>query len=398
MKIAFYNHTSMISGAEISLLLTARHLKQAQPVLFAPEGELLDRARSLGLDVQPLPSYRARMTRNPLRLAVDLLGMLGAGWKLARQLRHSGAELVHANSIRAGIMAGSFRWLHRLPVVWHVRDLPPKGWMGRLIRWFASRSAQALIGISNPVLQEMKGQGREERYHLVHNGVELQHLGLEERQRLRVKVRHELGAANDVEVLAIIGQIAPWKRQEDAIEAFSTLVQEGRNAVLWIVGEAKFRPENERYLEQLQQRVQSLGLSSRVRFTGFRDDVLEICCGADLLLLCSKEEPFGRVVIEAMSQGTPVIGTYGGGVPEIIEHGQSGFMYETGNVPELIRYVRLTLDNPELWSRLSENGRQRAIDHFCITQTADKVEQVYHQLLHTASGKQLEHHPVKEMM
>lgn len=127
MKIAFYNHTSTISGAEISLLLTAKHMTEASPVLFAPEGELLAKARSYGIEVCPLPSFRARMTRNPVMLAVYAAGTWWAGWKLARTIRRSGVDLIHANSIRAGIMASLFRWYHRLPVVWHIRDMPPQG-------------------------------------------------------------------------------------------------------------------------------------------------------------------------------------------------------------------------------------------------------------------------------
>lgn len=91
--------------------------------------------------------------------------------------------------------------------------------------------------------------------------------------------------------MVIIGQIAPWKRQEDAVEAFSRLFREGRQAYLLIVGEAKFRQENEEYLISLKQKVKTLRLEDKVIFTGFREDVLEICCAADLLLLCSDMNP-----------------------------------------------------------------------------------------------------------
>ncbi|NMO95714.1 glycosyltransferase family 4 protein [Paenibacillus lemnae] len=398
MKIAFYNHTSDMSGAEISLLLTAKHLKKAHPILFAPEGPLLQKARSQGIEVTALSSFRARMTRNPFMLIGYAMGMLLAGWKLARQLKRSEADLVHANSIRAGIMAGLFRWFHGLPVIWHVRDMPPRGFMGQLIRRFAARSAQAVIGISDSVLYAMEHESLVDKCHLVHNGVELKQADPAERRENREKVRAELETSQDAQVLAIIGQIAPWKRQEDAIEAFSTLVREGRNCVLWIVGEAKFRPENERYLAHLHERVKDLQLHNHVKFTGYREDVLEICCGADLLLLCSEDEPFGRVIIEAMSQGTPVIASRGGGVPEIIEQGRSGWMYETGHIQELTDRIRQVLDDDRLWRSLSHNGQQRAADRFSIQQTAEKVEFIYQQLLNRPGTRAYEHRQAKEMM
>ncbi|AJS59962.1 glycosyltransferase family 4 protein [Paenibacillus sp. IHBB 10380] len=398
MRIAFYNHTSTISGAEISLLLTAKHITKAHPILFAPEGDLLQRARSQGLEVVALPSFRARMTRNPLLLVIYVIGMLWAGWRLALLMKKSRVDLIHANSIRAGIMAGLFRWYHRLPVVWHLRDMPPQGYIGMLVRKFAGSSAQALIGISESVIQGIDHPSVAGRCHLVHNGVELRSFNSEVRQVLRETIRLELRTPQEARVLVIIGQIAPWKRQEDAIEAFASLVREERNTVLWIVGEAKFRQENERYLDKLKEKVKSLNLEDKVMFTGFREDVLEICCAADLLLLCSDNEPFGRVIIEAMSQGTPVVGTRGGGVQEIIQHGVSGLMYEIGNIEKLTHCIRQVLDDEIVWSTLSHNGQEQAKDRFSIVQTSQKIELIYQQLLARPGGKLLEHQRAREMM
>ena len=397
MKIAFYNHTSTISGAEISLLLTAKHLTKAHPILFAPEGELLQKARSQGLEVIALPSYRARMTRNPFLLVIYVIGMLWAGWKLALLMKKSQVDIIHANSIRAGMMAGLFRWYHRLPVVWHIRDMPPQGLIGKLIKRLAGSTSQALIGISESVIQGIEHPSVAERCHLVHNGVELRSFHSEEKQGIKESIRSELKTPQDAQVLAIIGQIAPWKRQEDAIESFASLVREGRNIVLWIVGEAKFRQENERYLGRLQEKVKSLGLEDKVKFTGFREDVLEICCAADLLLLCSDHEPFGRVIIEAMSQGTPVVATRGGGVPEIIEHGMSGFMYEIGNTDELTHYIRQVLDHEAVWFSFSQNGQERAREMFSIAQTSQKVELIYQQLLARPGAGFIERQRAKEI-
>ncbi|WP_454193073.1 glycosyltransferase family 4 protein [Paenibacillus sp. Marseille-Q7038] len=398
MKIAFYNHTSMVSGAEISLLLTAKNLTEAHPIIFAPEGELLQKAQSEGIEVVALPSYRARMTKNPFLLVIYMMGMLWAGWKLALLMRKSQVDLIHANSIRAGMMAGLFRWYHRLPVVWHVRDMPPQGIIGKLIKRLAGSTAQAIIGISESVIQGIEHPSLAERCYLVHNGVELKSYTSEEKQIIKASIRSELTTPQEAQVLAIIGQIAPWKRQEDAIESFASLVREDRNVVLWIIGEAKFREENERYLGSLQEKVTALGLEDKVKFTGFREDVLEICCAADLLLLCSDHEPFGRVIIEAMSQGTPVIGTRGGGVPEIIEHGMSGFIYEIGNTDELTHYIRQVLDDQGIWSSFSHNGQERAKEMFSITQTSQKVERIYKKLLTRPGIELIERQREKEIV
>ncbi|MCA0755686.1 glycosyltransferase family 4 protein [Paenibacillus sp. N4] len=377
MKVAIYNHTSLVSGAEISMLLTAKSLTKAHPVIFAPEGEVLERARKQGTAVLAIPSYRARMSKNPFRLMRDALGMALAGWRLSVLLKKQQVDVIHANSIRAGIIAALFAWHHRTPLVWHLRDMPPQGLIGILMKRLADTTSHAFIGISESVLSHFRHPRLEGRFHLIHNGVELQETDEGERRRHRQNIRAELGTPQDARVAVIIGQIAPWKRQEDAIRAAAELIGKGDDFYLWIVGEAKFRKENEEYLAGLKRMVEQLNIGNRVVFTGFRDDVLEICCAADLLLLCSDNEPFGRVVIEAMSQGTPVIGTRAGGVPEIIQHNESGLLYPVADTGKLAELMRAVLSDEKLRRRLGGNGQTRVKEEFTIARTAEKVEKVY---------------------
>ncbi|CAG7613132.1 D-inositol-3-phosphate glycosyltransferase [Paenibacillus solanacearum] len=377
MNVAFYNHTSDVSGAEISLLLTARHMTKAKPILFAPEGELLQRAREYGLETVSIPSYRARLTKNPLLLLVHMIGMLWAGYLFASQIRKHQVELIHANSLRAGIMAALFGWIHRRPVVWHVRDNPPKGGIGKCIEWLAGISVRAIIGISQSVIHGFRHPQLADKLHLVHNGVPLREMSDEEKKTCRQSVREQLNTPLGSQVMVIIGQITPWKRQEDAILGAHRLIKNGQDVYLWVVGEAKFREENERYWEYLHKLAGKLQISERVRFAGFRKDVLEICSAADLLLLCSDHEPFGRVLIEAMSQSTPVIATNAGGVPEIIVNGESGFLYEIGNVDELYKYASGLLSYPNLRDGMGKLAHKRVKEHFTIEKTVEKIEAIY---------------------
>lgn len=382
MKVAFYNHTSVVSGAEISLLLTAKHLSEAEPVLFAPEGELLERAREAGIETVALPSYRARLSKNPLVLLRGMLGMLGAGYRFARTVRSHKPDLIHANSLRAGIMAALFAWLHKRPLIWHVRDNPPGGFVGCMIQFVSKRSVKALIGISKSVLNAFDRGHFGDRLHLVHNGVELREMDEAERRTHRIAVREQLQTPPDSRVLAIIGQIAPWKRQEDAIKAAARLYSEGHDIYLWVVGEAKFRQENIDYEAHLRRLAAELNLGERVRFTGFRKDVMEVCCAADLLLLCSENEPFGRVLIEAMSQGVPVVATNGGGVPEIVAHGADGYLYETGDVDALAGYASDLLAHPEARETMGKSAAERVKRHFTIERTVGRIEEIYREVLH----------------
>ncbi|WP_336774655.1 glycosyltransferase family 4 protein [Paenibacillus sp. MMO-58] len=385
MRIAYYNHTSSVSGAEINLLVTAAHYQRAEVTIMAPEGELLERARAAGLAAIALPSYNARLSRNPLRLAAGIVGMIGAGKQLSNAAMAGRAEIIHANSLRAGMMASLFYWRHRIPVVWHLHDNPPKGLVGKLIRMYAARAAQAFIAISEPV---RVGFGNSSGpVHLIHNGAVLSHYSELEKKRYRVELRQQLDTPAGGRVMVIIGQITPWKRQEDAIRALHALIQQGEENYLWIVGEPKFREENMLYFEELKRLADELNVTRYIRFTGFRNDVDQLCCASDLLLLCSENEPFGRVIIEAMAQGTPVIATSGGGVGEIIEHGRSGLLYESGNIPQLADSIRSLLNNDRLRKQISINSVERVNEHFSIGQAAAKTEHVYAQMVREKTGR-----------
>ncbi|UUZ80803.1 glycosyltransferase family 4 protein [Paenibacillus sp. P26] len=381
MKIAFYNHTSDISGAEISLLLTAKHLKKATPVLFAPEGDLLERARKEGIETVSIPSYRARMTKNPLMLLKHILGMLWAGLLFAGRIRKHSVQIIHANSLRAGIMAALFAWFHRRPVVWHVRDNPPQGLIGKATQQLASIAVKAILCISNSVVEGFDQQKLGDKIHLAYNGIPIRDMSVEEKAGYRKSIREQLETPLDSNVMVIVGQIALWKRQEDAIRAAHQLIAGGHDVYLWVVGEPKFREENEKYWKFLHELAAELKIADRVRFTGFREDVLEICTAADFLLLCSDNEPFGRVVIEAMSQSVPVIATNAGGPREILVDGYCGFLYETGNVEQLTKHASSLIKNPSLRQEMGRLALKRVRENFTKERTIEVIETVYQDIL-----------------
>lgn len=395
MKVGYYNHTSDVSGAEISLLTMASHLQDAEAVLLGPAGELADRARANGIPYAVVPGYRARLTRNPLRLLRHAFGMAAEGRRLAKLIRELELDIVHANSIRAGLIVSLFARPKKLPVVWHIRDHMPQGLVGKLVRAVAARSASSLVCISEAVRQgtgdlagrtarrSAPGAARSaprELAAVIHNGVALGHADEADREADRVRIRRELGASPGTVVVTIIGQIAPWKRQEDAIEALRLLLARGLDTQLWVVGEPKFREENIAYAERLKTMAAAADLAGRVVFTGFRSDIREICRAADLLVLCSDNEPFGRVLIEAMGEGIPVVGTRAGGVPEIVTEGASGLLYEVGDVGALADRIGELIAQPARRLAMGRAAYDRARRKFGIASTVAKVEALYREL------------------
>lgn len=391
MKVGYYNHTADVSGAEISLLTMAANLWENEAVMLCPEGELADRARAAGLQCAVVSGYRARLTRNPLKLLRHAVGMAAEGRRLAKLIREHELDIVHANSIRAGLIVSLFARPRKLPVVWHIRDHMPQGLVGKLVRAVAARSASSIVCISEAVRQgtgELAGKtarrsatgAPRELVSVIHNGVALDHADDAEREADRARIRRELGASPNTVVVTIIGQIAPWKRQEDAIESLRLLLARGLDVRLWVVGEPKFREENMAYAERLKTMAAAPELAGRVVFTGFRSDIKEICRAADLLVLCSDNEPFGRVLIEAMGEGIPVVGTRAGGVPEIVTEGVSGLLYEVGDVRALADRVGELIARPERMLIMGRAAYDRARRKFGIASTVAKAESLYREL------------------
>jgi glycosyltransferase involved in cell wall biosynthesis len=396
MRVAFYNHTSEVSGAEINLLLIAKKLRTAEPIIFAPEGELLNLALESGLQVVCIPSYRARLSKEPLQLLKGILGMLWAGLKFARTLGKHRIDIIHANSLRSGIMAALFVWLHRCPLIWHVQDIPPSGIIGKAINKLTQYTVKAVIGISNSVLHGFDRRKLADKMYLVHNGVELQEISEFEKWEIKKRIREELHTPFHSRLVVIIGQITPWKRQIDAILAAKELLSRGHDIYLWVVGEAKFREDNKLYEESLHHLADQLVMKDRVRFTGFRTDVMEICCAADLLFLCSENEPFGRVIIEAMSQSIPVVATNGGGVPEIIEHEHCGLLYKIGDIEGLVQCADRLLSNKNLRQRMGSLAAERVKDYFTIQSAVAKIENVYRSVLSHTKPIEIQYAKEKE--
>src|SRR5690606_36016618 len=112
-----------------------------------------------------------------------------------------------------------------------------------------------------------------------------------------------------------------------------------------------------------------------------QDEVARLISLADLLLLPSAKESFGLVALEAMACGVPTVGSNAGGLPEVVEHGETGYLSEIGDVEAMADYAVRLLSNPELYRRFSEQGIQRARVQFSAEKIADQYEELYRQVI-----------------
>lgn len=172
----------------------------------------------------------------------------------------------------------------------------------------------------------------------------------------------------------LIGRINSWKGQDFTIEAL-TLIANG-NVLLRIVGSTS--AGNEQMVLDLKKKVIQLGLIDKVEFMDFVADTAEIYNWSDVVIVPStKPEPFGRIAIEAMSLNKPVIAANHGGLPEIITHGYSGFLFEPNNKTEFIKVLRQYIDDRDLLNKHGRNAKMVFEEKFSLIGFYKKLDEAF---------------------
>jgi L-malate glycosyltransferase len=330
MRILLVEHTSVVSGGQRSMLELIRALAPDHDVALAcPSGELDGAARRAGVRVLSIPESQVTFRLTWRHSGPAMMRMLAAAWRLRRIVARERPAILHANSVRAGLIA--ILALLRTPLVVHCRDVLPDGRVGRAIRWVVLARADRVVAISRHVARRFAGPGwRARKVRVVDNAVDV---GRFDPGRIdRSMARASLGVRARP-VLSVIAQITPWKGQDLAIRVLEALGDAAPDAVLLIAGRPKFvaqttRYDNLAYERDLHELANNPRLDGRVHFLGERDDPERVLAATDVLLVPSIEEPFGRTIIEAMAMGVPVAAGRDGGPAEIVRDGTDGLLVD----------------------------------------------------------------------
>ena len=190
------------------------------------------------------------------------------------------------------------------------------------------------------------------------------------------------GAAGErLPVIVHISNYRPVKRTADVVRVFARAAAE-LPARLVLVGDG---PD----LGPAVDLARELGVLDRVRLIGVVDDVAPYLRGADLLLLPSRNESFGLVALEALAAGIPVIASRVGGLPEVVQHGVSGYLFPPGDVEGMARKAAAVLRDRPLAERLGAAGAERA-RRFRPERIIPRFEDLYRRVLGLPAGAEPE--------
>jgi glycosyltransferase involved in cell wall biosynthesis len=185
----------------------------------------------------------------------------------------------------------------------------------------------------------------------LYNGIDQEKFARE--RGCRTKVRENLGLSDADFCIGHVGQFSERKNQLGMVYAFNELLPKMPNAVLLLVGTPLFSHEVG-YAQQVEREVQRLGIGDRVRFLGQRSDVPSLMQALDLLVVNSRQEPLALTVVEGFSAHVPVLGSRIGGIPEMIEHGVTGWLISSPNYHALARDIVCVAENRGLANEVSD--------------------------------------------
>lgn len=375
MKVLFVDQSGQCGGAELMLADLLRGLRgevEVRVVLF-DEGSFADLLRKEGFAVEVLP-LKLRTTKGAGKLTrlmdLPLLGLLAL--KLAFRAR--GCDLIYANTPKAMVAGALAARLAGKRLVFHLHDILDTTHFSSanvlLLVNLANKHAAAVIANSRATERAfVKAGGRAGLTTVVYNGFDLAG-----RPRLdRETVRRELGWADEQAVAVIAGRIAEWKGQHVLIEA----LRQARGWRACIVGDALFTEGDQDYKRRLEEMAKDPALAGRVEFVGFVDDPARYYAAADAVVHCSTApEPFGRVIVEGMLAGRPVIATNHGGATEILQSGVTGWLVPPGDAGALAGTLEQLRNDKEAAERIAMAGREDARRRFELGEIVGQVKEV----------------------
>ena len=371
VKVLHIHVMPVISGSGINTFISMVGVDQDRfQVEFAcaPGGPLNDKTMDAGITFHPIHHFV-----QPIRPWSDFWSL----FELIKLIRREKYDLVHTHNSKGGILGRIAAWICRTPIVIHTIHgfafHDSETWLRRklfitLERWTAGM-AHKLIAISEPLREWglRLGIGKPEQYTKIYSGIEINKF------RIPVDVqamRSEFGLLEDDLVFGLVAKLWEGKGHLLAIEALKKIRQTVPNAKLVFVGEGHLR-------EHIVRTVKEMGVEDHVVLTGFRTDIAQLNAMFDVAILASDFEGMGRVLLEAMVMGKPVVATNVGGIPDVVDDGITGLLIHKGDASTLATATLTLLQDPALRKKMGDAGYEKITEQFSAVTMVRKISEVY---------------------
>jgi len=376
MRVMFVSHVSNKYGAGRSLLSLIDGLLQKGvhcSVIMPRQGPMAKELENRGVRYSIIPfknwvSTGGSLWKRGLRSGFNLLISLA----IVVTARAWQADVLYTNSSTTPVGALAALIL-RKPHLWHIREFGQEDYMvsfdlgERVSMKLIERLSFRVIVISEALKEKYIQHISPGKIQRIYNPVEVQNPAI----YLSHAGQSTSKAASEIPSLAIVGLLHTGKGQLDAVLAVGDLIRQGVQVKLRVVGDGDLE-----YLKQLKQAAVQNGIEEHVDFTGYVDDPVPAMNSAAIILVCSRSEAFGRVTVEGMLCGKPIVGARSGATPELVKDGFNGLLYEPGNYQDLAEKIKYLIDHHEDAKQMGANGLEWASNEFTIEKCAIQVFEI----------------------
>lgn len=398
MKILVLSHTGdILGGAEMSMLdvfdvLTQKYGVKAEFIIREPvrgmAGELKKRGwkftnlpYTFWSDGKP-PTTRSAIARNAQMNLV-------AVEKIEKLIEETKPDIVMTNSIVCP-WAAIAAYQQGIPHVWFIREYGDID-HGRIFTIGREKTmadvdttSDLIITISEALKKHLDKYIEPKKVKVLYNPFKT----IAIKKRAQKKVKSPFKYKNSVKFV-ISGNLAPSKGQLAAINAIGTLSKDGYDVELCVVG----RLGEAEFMQQINSVLKEFGIEDRVHLIGFQKDLLAYVRHADIGIMASRMEGFGRVTFEYLLLGKPVIGANSGATPELIVDGSCGYLYELDSPGSLESAMKRYLKKPELISKHTVSAEKRAKEIVGGKYSLENTYKFIEEVIRTAPRK----NPTKEL-
>lgn len=363
---------SFRSGLKLCELLKNEH--NVCPIMLVREkGEGIRLAKQAGIKVIYIRYFSWTVSnRNKLNI-IDLSKMYLkimlnqiVELRLSKLIKQYNINLIHINSatINIGLKASKN---NKIKSIWHVRELLEEDQHLKIFehKWINDfKKVDAIIAISDCVKNKYDKIAMPEKVYRIYNGINIEEFYSSHRIM-----------ENEYISLLCVGSMFGYKGHEEIIEAIKILSEKKySNLHMTFVGDGKCRIKYEELIKEKN-------LQNIFTFEGIKSNVAPFYNTADIVLMCSDFEAFGRVTVEAMLAGCLVIGSDTGATPELLNKNKCGITYKKGDARALSTAIERAINNREESKKIALKGQEYATQHFTAKRNADEVYELYRKLL-----------------
>lgn len=330
-------------------------------------------AETKGVRLFALPSLVRRLS-----FKNDLLAFINI-YRLIKRIK---PHIVHTHTSKAGALGRLAAYLAGVPIIIHT----PHGHVFHSYYGTTTTNifvfAEKILSFMTDKIAALTNRERDEhleagiasieKYVIIHSGAMLERL-----MNMSVDAgagRGEFGIAQDSNVIGVVGRLVPIKGHKYLVSAAKRIIREFRNTVFVFVGDGYLR-------SRLERQAESIGVRKNIIFTGWRKDAVEILDLFDILVLPSLNEGMGKVLVEGMALGKPIVASNVGGIIDLVRNGENGILIPPGDSDALGEAILQLLKDKNLSEKLGKNGKAMVYPEFDASVMVKEIDDLYESLL-----------------